>query len=277
MRGPLSAIGLMTSVAVLGLSGCSASSSGSRLSVQEEAVAERMTARSIAPATEAERASIANQDLMTQAAFWAEAYDLNPGDREAAFKLSDVLRRIGQTERAGEVARQALALYPDEPRLQASYGMALTAQGRGQQAVEPLSRAAAGLAGDWRVLNALGVALEQAGRTDAAQTRFEQARAIAPQEPSIVSNLALSHALSGSPERAETLLREAMNFDTADAQVRQNLALVLALQGRFGEAERIALIDASPETAERNMAYVRDMLSSPRRWDSLSEAGLRGR
>ena len=100
--------------------------------------------------------------------------------------------------------------------------------------------------------------------------------AIAPDEPSILSNLALSHALAGEPEQAEPLLRRAMDNDLASPQVRQNLALVLALQGRFDEAEQIAAIDSTPEMAAANMAYVRAMMTSPRRWDSLSEAALRG-
>jgi Flp pilus assembly protein TadD len=275
MRGPLSAIGLVMSVPAIALAGCSSTASGTRLTHQEEAVSQRMQARSIAPATAEEREAVRRQDLMTQAAFWAEAYELNPGDREAAIELSGVLRQIGQTERSGEVARQALTLFPEDAALQANYGMALVAEGQGQRAIEPLTRAAGSRGDDWRVLNALGVALEQAGRGEAARERFAQARALEPREPAILSNLALSHALAGEPERAETMLREAMNDDRAGPQVRQNLALVLALQGRFNEAERIAVIDSSPEVAEANLAYVRSMLSSPRRWDNLEGAGLR--
>ena len=67
-----------------------------------------------------------------------------------------------------------------------------------------------------------------------------------------------------------------MDNDLASARYGQNLALVLALQGRFDEAERIASIDTTPEMAAANMAYIRTLMSSPRRWDSLNEAALRG-
>jgi Flp pilus assembly protein TadD len=267
MRARLSAT---TLAAAFALSAC-ATSGELAPTEQEEALAADLESRSIVPATEAEREAIGNQDLLTQAAFWAEAHQLNPGDLEAAVQLSTVLRKLGNTERAREVARQGLALYPDDADLLASYGMALTALGQGQQAIEPLSRALNERGEDWRLVNALGVALEQAGRSEAARARFNQARGLAPGEPAILSNLALSHALAGEPEEAERLLRTAADSDRATPQVRQNLALVLALQGRFDEAEEMALVDTTPEMAEANLDYVRSMLSTPRRWDALAE------
>jgi Flp pilus assembly protein TadD len=79
-----------------------------------------------------------------------------------------------------------LALYPDDAELQAAYGMALVAGGRGAAAVEPLTRATTTNPGDWRLLNALGVALEQSGRQDLARGRFQQALAVSSNgEPSV--------------------------------------------------------------------------------------------
>ncbi len=272
MRAPLSATAIMIPALLL-LSACATTASPP--TPQEAALTENLQARSIVPASAEEREAIGRQDLLTQAAFWAEAHELNPADREAAAALSRVLRQLGSGPRAIEVARQALALHPEDTALLTAYGMALTAEGRGQQAIEPLTRVSQARDDDWRVINALGVALEQAGRGTSARARFHEAMAIAPNEPSIVSNLALSYALAGEPERAEPLLRQAVENDLATPQVRQNLALVLALQGQFDEAERIALIDSTPEMAAANMDYVRSMMTSPRRWDSLTEASLR--
>lgn len=263
-----------TAASALALTACATTAAPQ--TQQEAALVADMEARSIIPATRDERQAIANQDLLTQAAFWAEAYELNPADREAATELARVLRLLGSTARAGEVARQALALYPDDTALLGIYGLALASEGNGQQAIEPLTRALQAEPGNWRLHNALGVSLEQAGRTAEARTRFQQALALAPAEASILSNLALSHALAGEPDQAEPLLRRAMQSDSASAQVRQNLALVLALQGRFDEAERIAVLDSSPEMTAANLDYVREMMTSPRRWDSLNAAALRG-
>lgn len=264
----------LTAASALALGACATTAAPP--TAQEAALVLELESRSLVPATAAERRSVANQDLLTQAAFWAEAYEMNPADREAATELARILRLLGSAPRAIEVARQALALFPDDAGLLGAYGLALAAEGRGQQAIEPLTRASRLEPDNWRLINALGVSLEQAGRTTAARARFEEAMAIAPDEPSILSNLALSHALAGEPEHAEPLLRRAMDNDLAQPQVRQNLALVLALQGRFAEAEQIAAIDSTPEMAAANMAYVRAMMTSPRRWDSLSEAALRG-
>ncbi|MGJ3230206.1 MAG: tetratricopeptide repeat protein [Oceanicaulis sp.] len=243
---------------------------------QEAALAEELQARSIVPATADERAAIENQDILTQAAFWAEAYELNPADREAAFKLSDVLRKLNNFERAGEVARQALALHPEDAPLLTAYGMALTAMGQGQQAIEPLSRAQRADAQSWRVANALGVALEQTGRTERARAQFEQALLLSGGEPSVLNNLALSHMLAGDPERAETMLRRAADASEAGPEVRQNLALALALQGRFAEAESQALLDATPEMAQGSLDYIRTLMSSGRSYDRLREMERQG-
>lgn len=259
---------LWITASLIALSGC-ATHAELQPTEQEAELSETLQGRSIAPATAAEREAIHNQDLLTQAAFWAEAYELNPGDREAAYELSDVLRQLGSSQRAAEVARQALALYPADQELLSAYGMALTADGRGAQAVEYLMRALNAGEPDWRLINTLGVALDQSGRPDQARARFMEARALAPGEPAILNNLALSYLLGGEPERAETVLRQAMQNVTAGPEVRQNLAMALALQGRFDEAREIALIDSTPEMADANLEYIRALMSSPRSWDQL--------
>ena len=276
MAAPSPAIALLSmSACLLALTGC-ATHADLQPPEQEAELTETLQGRSIAPATAAEREAIHNQDLLTQAAFWAEAYELNPGDREAAFELSSVLRQLGSTQRAAEVSRQALALYPDDQDLLSAYGMALTADGRGAQAVEYLMRAMNAGTPDWRLVNTLGVALEQSGRPDQARARFMEALGMQPGEPAIMNNLALSHLLAGEPERAEAVLRQAMQNISAGPEVRQNLAMALALQGRFDEAREIALIDSTPEMAEANLDYIRNLMSSPRSWDQLRRSEALG-
>ncbi|WP_019959979.1 tetratricopeptide repeat protein [Woodsholea maritima] len=270
MRVLLSALGLSCLTA---LAGCATSQSAQGLarSVEEDALADEVLGQNIAPSTASERAAIENQDLLTQAAFWAEAYELNPADLEAATKLSTVLRKIGGTQRAAEVSRQALALYPDNIELQANYGLALVQLGQAQSAIEPLSRAAQSDPTNWKVINGLGIALEQTGRSDGARVRFQEAVVVSGGEPSVMANLGLSYALDGDLDQAEDYLRRALSHERAGPEVRQNLALVLALQGRFDEAERFALIDSTPTMVEGNMAYVRALMSNPRRWDALRQ------
>jgi len=259
-------------VAALTVSACAAGGAELSANAEEEALMAELSEGDIVPATAEERAQIKNHDLLTQAAFWAEAYELNPGDREAAYELSTVLRRLNGVDRAAEIARQALALYPEASDLQEALGLALVAGGRGQPALEPLLRAANSQPHDWRLKNALGVAYEQTGRAETARRYFEDALSLNPGEPAVLSNLALSWVLDGEPARGEALLRDAFEQPNSSPQIRQNLALVVALQGRFEEAESIALIDATPEMAEANMSYVRALMSNPRSWESLAAA-----
>jgi Flp pilus assembly protein TadD len=53
--------------------------------------------------------------------------------------------------------------------------------------------------------------------------------------------------------------------------VRQNLALVVGLQGRFDEAEKIAAQELSPEQAQANIAYLRQMLAQQNAWSQLKD------
>ena len=55
----------------------------------------------------------------------------------------------------------------------------------------------------------------------------------------------------------------------ADARIRQNLALVVGLQGRFDEAKSIATSVLSPDEAQANTAYLKQMLSQRNTWSEL--------
>ena len=256
---------LIAPLAALALAACATTGR----SDDEEALAATLDATDIIPASADERAAIRSQDILTQAAFWAEAHDLNPSDLEAATELSTVLRRLGNSIRAAEVAQQTLALYPDDPGLLYALGASLAAAGRGAIAIEFLARANQIEPGNWQTLNALGVSYEQAGDSNRARAVFREAMSFGPGQPSILSNLALSYALGGEAETAERMLREAMIRPGVDPTVRQNLALVMALQGRFAEAETMARLDVTPEMAEQNMNYVRAMLTTQRRYDAV--------
>ena len=66
-------------------------------------------------------------------------------------------------------------------------------------------------------------------------------------------------------------MRSAAQQPNADSRVRQNLALVVGLQGRFDEAEKIASQELSPEQAQANVAYLRQMLAQQNAWGQLKD------
>lgn len=221
------------------------------------------------PASKAERARAASMDPLSQAAFWSGEFNKNQSDIEAAQRLSDTLRQIGQSDRAVEVLTQALSYNPSDQNLTLTLGRALIESGRPDQAMGALQRAAQLDPKDWRAPSAMGVAFDSMGRRPEAQSAYGAALMLKPNDATILSNLGLSSALSGDLAKAASLLTQAADAPNADAQVRQNLAIVLAMQGRYDEAQATAQRDLPPEVAAENIAYVRSMNSSGRRWDSL--------
>lgn len=234
----------------------------------DEALAQSME-KDIRPESAATREEIGRQDILTQATFWAHEYDKNPMDMEAAVKLARLVRKMGNPGRAAAIGNQALALHPDNRDLLVITGQALVEQGKPRQAISYLQTALKKDPTDVSALSALGVALDQSGKHKAALTKFTQAYSLSPNDPNIMSNIGISHAMQGDAATAETWLRMAMRQPSAGPQVRQNLALVLALQGKFAQAEAMASRDLPPEMAQKNIEYVKSLVTRPNAWSEL--------
>lgn len=225
------------------------------------------------PASPAQRAAIANQDRLSQIAFWDRELTIAPKDLEAAQKLSELQRLEGQNDRAAITAMLGLGAHPDDPSLLMTGGRAFVALARGNRAAPLLVRLTELEPQNWRAFSLAGVAYDYMGRTQDARRYYGQALALRPNEPTVLANLALSHVLTGDPAQAEAILRGAVQQPGASAQVRQNLSLVLGLQGKFEEAERIARQDMPANVAAENIAYLREMVASGRRWDVMKPSG----
>lgn len=215
------------------------------------------------------RERIVQQDMLTQMAFWAGEYQSFPNDLEAAQSFAEALRRGARFDRAAQIAGEALARFPNDSGLLTTYGLAQIAQRRPQEALRPLAMVAAADAENWRVRSALGAALDQLGRYDEARQAYREALALSPSEAGVMTNLGVSHILAGEPGEAEPILRQAAALPNAPPQARQNLAIALALTGRFQEAEQLQRVDLPPAQAAANVAYLRGLLSDPRRWNDI--------
>jgi Flp pilus assembly protein TadD len=88
--------------------------------------------------------------------------------------------------------------------------------------------------------------------------------------------MGLSYALARRLPEAEQALRQAVAHPRADRRMRANLALVLSLQGRFDEARQMATQDMTPQEAEANIAYIRQMMSQQNSWKQIEKAEKRG-
>lgn len=246
-------------------SACATAPSQQEIALVDDVIA----ANQIIPASRAERDAADQTDIVARAAFWGREFDNNPGDREAAIKLAQVVRAMGNPARAAEIATQALNLHPGDTELVLIFAQASLDRGRPQDAVAPLARIESATASEWRANSIMGVTLDQLGRHKDAQGYYQRAARLAPDNPTILSNLGLSYALAGDTMLAEETLRTAVSMPGADLRVRQNLALVLGVQGKFDEAEAVVADQLSPAAVAANQAYFKTLLTPSRTWDAL--------
>lgn len=230
-----------------------------------QTVASSGTTGSIGPASSAP----SEADWRREVDAAGEAYRANTTDPDTAIRYARALRVIGQRAQAASVLEQAAIRNPRNRAVLGAYGRALAEVGNYNQALEVLGRAHTPDQPDWRILSVQGAVLDQLGRHDEAQRYYASALRLVPDEPSVLSNLGLSYALQRDLKRAEATLRRAAATGRASSRVRQNLALVVGLQGRFEEAETIAKADLPPDEAVANVAYLRQMLARPGKWNKL--------
>ena len=257
---------LAASLASIGLIGCT-----KHQSEEDRLIEEIARERQLLPATAEEKAEIAKQDMITQASFWGDQYELNPTDREAAYEFSRALRAIGSAQRSGEVAAQALALHPNDRELSIVLAKAAMDQGRPDAASTVLFQAISVTdKNDADLYSLFGVSLDQMGEHDQARDQYLKALALEPENAKVMSNLALSYAMEGNAERAEEILRDAIELgDNPDPRVRQNLAMVLGIQGKFDESRELTAEDLPPIMVAANLNYYRTLLTPNRDWGTL--------
>lgn len=236
---------------------------------QQEMTAIDQATSPILPANAADRALAEKQDLLTQAKFWAGEYDKNPNEYEAALKYARVLRAIGSSPRAVEVAQQALTLKQGDVDLTLIYAQASLDIGKAEDAAYALARAETAGQNDWRLLSIIGVTMDTLDQHTPAQDYYRKALALSPDNPKILSNLGLSYILEGKPALAEQTLRQAAALPGADSRVTQNLIMALGVQGKFEDVDQVAGADLPRALLDSNREYFRAMLNPSRSWDTL--------
>lgn len=199
---------------------------------------------------------------------YGKAYARDPKDKDVGIAYANILRMNGSNDQALAVMRQTAIYHPNDRNVLSAYGKALAGAGEFVGALDAVRRAQRPDYPDWKLLSAEGAILDQMGNQTEARDLYRKALDIAPGEASIQSNLGMSYLLEGDLKTAETYLAAASRSASADSTVRQNLALVVGLQGRFAEAEQIASRELSPEQAQENLAYLRQMLAQQ---DSLGQ------
>ncbi|RUW32254.1 MULTISPECIES: tetratricopeptide repeat protein [unclassified Mesorhizobium] len=210
-------------------------------------------------------------ELHSATARLGDSYARNPNDKRIATNFAAALQMDGDADQSLAVMRKLAIAYPKDRDVLAAYGKALAANGQFEQALDAVRRAQTPEYPDWRLVSAEAAILDQMGQRDEARQDYRKALELKPNEPSILSNLGMSYVLEGDLRTAETYMRSAAQQPSADSRVRQNLALVVGLQGRFDEAEKIASQELSPEQAQANIAYLRQMLAQQNAWSQLKD------
>lgn len=200
-----------------------------------------------------------------------ESYTRNSNDKRIATNYAAALQMDGDADQSLAVMRKLAIAYPKDRDVLAAYGKALAANGQFEPALDAVRRAQTPEYPDWRLVSAEAAILDQLGQKDEARQDYRKALELKPNEPSVLSNLGMSYVLEGDLRTAETYMRSAAQQPGADSRVRQNLALVVGLQGRFDEAEKIASQELSPDQAQANVAYLRQMLAQQNAWTQLKD------
>jgi len=203
-----------------------------------------------------------DRDFIGGAAYWGAKFEANHNDLNAALSFARNLRLMGGARQAVTVMKDVVMSHPDDTRVLAEYGKALTAAGRAPDAVPFLARASQINGNDWSTLSAYGVALDQIGSHGPARDNYEAALKLSPGNSTIQSNLALSYLLEGKITQAEPLLRQLVARPDATPQMRQNLAMVESIRGNKVEAEQLVRGDLPKPDADNNISVLNQLSAS---------------
>jgi Flp pilus assembly protein TadD len=210
-------------------------------------------------------------ELASAADSLGQAYAKNPTDKAIGLRYASVLQMNGRADQSLAVMRKLAITHAKDREVLAAYGKALAGAGQLEPALDAVRRAQTPEYPDWKLQSAEAAILDQLGRQAEARELYRKALDAKPNEPSVLSNLGMSYLLQGDLKTAETYMRSAAEQPGADSRVRQNLALVVGLQGRFGEAEKIASHELSPQQAQANVAYLRSMLAQQNAWKQIKD------
>ena len=132
--------------------------------------------------------------------------------------------------------KRAIAVGADNPLINYNLGLALTKQGRTEEAIECFDKTLQGEPGSAATHNRIAELQAGMGRMDEAVQHLGAAVQLQPDNASARNNLAITLAALGRKEQALVHFREAARLSPADIETRYNLAFALADQGLYEES-----------------------------------------
>lgn len=165
-----------------------------------------------------------NRDWQAEQKVLTEAYTLNPQNLPVIRDYAQNALRMGDTAQAAELARQGLAIAPE----------------------------------DIRLLNLTGLVHDRKGEHTAAQAVYQQALTHARSESErevTRNNLALSLIASGQYTPAISVLEAQLPVAENKPALRQLLALAYGMKGETDKAYELGLQDLSVEQVNENLRF----------------------
>jgi len=169
---------------------------------------------------------------------WAETIRRNPEAWIAWNNLGQIVSARGESERAIELYRRALALNERYEMAHYNLGSALADQGRLEEALPHLERAVEIEPGFADAHNNLGNALGRRGDYAAAIAHYRAALAIDERMAKVHYNLGVALRAQGELAAARDALARAVELRPRWARARRELGLVLRARGEEAEAAR---------------------------------------
>jgi tetratricopeptide (TPR) repeat protein len=169
---------------------------------------------------------------------WAETIRRNPEAWIAWNNLGQIVSARGESERALELYRRAVALNDEYEMGHYNLGSLLADLGRLDEALPHLERAVAIMPGFADAHLNLGNALGRRGDTAGAVAHYRAALAIDPRRAKAHHNLGVALRAQGDLAGAVEALERAVELRPRWARARRELAAALRAQGREDEARR---------------------------------------
>lgn len=194
-------------------------------------------------------------DLASAVSLYKSIVAANAGDDAVLVELGEAQLGIGAVDDAVQTFSKVGAKSPSQLGAQLGMERAYLMLRDPAKALSYADSAMALAPNDKRVQIARGVALDMLGRHTEAQPCYRKAIAIDPHDIAARSDLALSLALTGGFDEAIAIMTPIARDPSATPRLRQNLALIYGLKGDAPAARTLSRVDLDTTQTDTNLRF----------------------